>query len=71
MKLLSRNLRARLKVKADEERYFCQSTELLRSTEAFPGRMKPWLVRIAFRQIRQKDRSAVGNRQSSSFAGFG
>ncbi|MBZ5506934.1 MAG: hypothetical protein LAO78_15875 [Acidobacteriia bacterium] len=51
-------LRARLKVKADEQRYFCQSTELLRSTEAFPGRMKPWLVRIAFRQIRQKDRSA-------------
>jgi hypothetical protein len=50
-------LRARLKVKADEERYFCQSTELLRSTEAFPGRMKPWLVRIAFRQIRQQDLS--------------
>jgi hypothetical protein len=50
-------LRAHLKVKADAERYFCQSTELLRSTEAFPGRMKPWLVRIAFRQIFQKDRS--------------
>jgi hypothetical protein len=48
-------LHARLKVKADEERYFCQSTELLRSTEAFPGRMKPWLVRIALRQIRQQD----------------
>jgi hypothetical protein len=52
-------LRARLKVKADEERYFCQSTELVRSTEAFPGRMKPWLVRIALRQIRQKDWSAA------------
>jgi hypothetical protein len=51
-------LRARLRVKADAERYFCQSTELLRSTEAFPGRMKPWLVRIAFRQILQRDRSA-------------
>ncbi len=50
-------LRARLKVKADAERYFCQSTELLRSTEAFPGRMKPWLVRIALRQIRQHDLS--------------
>ena len=49
------DLRARLKVKADEHTYFCQSTELLRSTEAFPGRMKPWLVRIAFRQIRQRD----------------
>lgn len=52
-------LRARLKVKADEQRYFCQSTELLRSTEASPGRMKPWLVRIAFRQIRQGDLSAL------------
>jgi hypothetical protein len=51
-------LLARLKVKAGEERYFCQSTELLRSTEAFPGRMKPWLVRVAFRQILQRDRSA-------------
>jgi hypothetical protein len=50
-------LRARLKVKADEQRYFCQSTELLRSTVAFPGKMKPWLVRIALRQVRQKDRS--------------
>jgi hypothetical protein len=52
-------LRARLKVKADDQRYFCQSTELVHSTEPFPGRMKPWLVRIAFRQIRQKDRSAA------------
>lgn len=51
-------LHARLKVKADDQHYFCQSTELLRSTEAFPGRMKPWLVRIAFRQIFQRDRSA-------------
>lgn len=52
-------LRSRLKVKADERRYFCQSTELIRSTEAFPGRMKPWLVRIALRQIRQRDLSAL------------
>jgi hypothetical protein len=52
-------LRTRLKVKADEERYFCQSTELFRSTEAFPGRMKPWLVRIAFRQVLNKDRSML------------
>ena len=29
-------LRARLKVKSDEHRYFCQSTELSKSTEAFP-----------------------------------
>ncbi|HKD82305.1 MAG TPA: hypothetical protein VKH81_21620 [Candidatus Angelobacter sp.] len=52
-------LRSRLKVKADEQRYFCQSTELIRATEAFPGRMKPWLVRIALRQIRQRDLSAL------------
>jgi hypothetical protein len=52
-------LHARLKVKAGEDRYFCQSTELFRSTKAFPGRMKPWLVRIALREIRQKDRSAL------------
>ena len=50
-------LSARLKVKTDEERYFCQSTELLRSTEPFSGRMKPSLVQIALRQVRQKDRS--------------
>ncbi len=52
-------LRARLKVKADEQRYFCQSTEMLRSTEAFPGKMKPWLVKIALRQIRQQDLSPL------------
>jgi len=51
-------LRARLKTKADAERYFCQSTEMLRATEPVPGRMKPWLVRIAFREILQGDRSA-------------
>ncbi len=48
-------LRSRLKVKADDQHYFCQSTELVRATEPFPGRMKPWLVRIALRQVRQKD----------------
>ena len=51
-------LRARLKVKADEQRYFCQSTELLKATEAFPGMKKPWLARIALREIRNGDRSA-------------
>jgi hypothetical protein len=29
-------LRVRLKVKSDERRYFCQSTELFRATRAFP-----------------------------------
>src|SRR5215471_9824774 len=31
-------LRARLKVKSDEQRYFCQSTEMIRATEAVSGR---------------------------------
>ena len=35
-------LRARLKMKSDELHYFCQSTELLKATEAFPGRQKVW-----------------------------
>jgi hypothetical protein len=52
-------LSKRLKIKADSERYFCQSTELLRSTHAFPGKAKLWLIRIALRQIRQGDRSAM------------
>ena len=34
-------LRARLKSKADERRYFCQSTELLRATQPFPGKQRP------------------------------
>jgi len=51
-------LRARLKVKADEQRYFCQSTELFRATEAHPGKEKPWLLWIALRQILQGDLSA-------------
>ena len=50
-------LRAHLKVRADEHRYFCQSTELCKATEAFPGRRKPWMVRIAFREVRNGDRS--------------
>lgn len=47
-------LRARLKVKSDEQRYFCQSTELLRSTEDFPPR-RYQRVRIALREIRSGD----------------
>jgi hypothetical protein len=47
-------LRSRLKVKSDELRYFCQSTELLRSTEDFPpGRHQR--VRIALTEIRNGD----------------
>lgn len=48
-------LRARLKVKADEERYFCQSTQLLEATEPFPGRQRVWMLRILLREIRTGD----------------
>jgi hypothetical protein len=51
-------LRARLRVKSDEQRYFCQSTQLERATTAFKGRMKVWMTRIAFRHIRNGDRTA-------------
>jgi hypothetical protein len=50
-------LRARLKVKSDDTHYYCQSTELSKATEAFPGRHKFWWVRIPFREIRNGDRS--------------
>jgi len=52
-------LRRRLKVKTDATHYFCQSTELLEATEAFPGRQKPWKVRVAFLEIRNGDRSVA------------
>jgi hypothetical protein len=48
-------LRARLRVKSDATHYLCQSTQLGRATETFPGRQKPWILRIAFRQIRNGD----------------
>src|SRR3569832_1207168 len=47
-------LRSRLKVKSDELRYFCQSTELLRSTEDFPPR-RHQRMRIALTEIRNGD----------------
>ncbi|MFT4115709.1 hypothetical protein [Bradyrhizobium sp.] len=47
-------LRSRLKVKSDELRYFCQSTELLGSTEAFPpGRHRR--IRVALTEIQNGD----------------
>jgi hypothetical protein len=48
-----------LKVKSDERHYFCQSTELYKATESFPGKKKPWMVRVALREIRNGDRSAT------------
>ena len=50
-------LRARLKVKSDKDHYFCQSTELSKTVEAFPGRRKLWWIRIPLREIRNGDRS--------------
>lgn len=51
-------LRARLKVKSDEHRYFCQSTELCKATQSFPKTQKRWTVRIVFREVRSGDLSA-------------
>ena len=50
-------LLARLKTKLDENRYFCQSTQLFEATEAFPGNKKLWRLRIMLREIRNGDRS--------------
>jgi hypothetical protein len=52
-------VRSRLKVKSDGDRYFCQSTELLQATEAFPGKKRLWRIRIVFREIRNGDRSVL------------
>jgi hypothetical protein len=48
-------LRSRLRVKSDERRYFCQSTELLRSTSALPKSKRGWTVRIALREVASGD----------------
>jgi len=48
-------LRAALKTKVDADHYFCQSTELERATESFPGKQNVWRLRIAFREIRDGD----------------
>jgi hypothetical protein len=52
-------LRARLKVKSDENQYFCQSTELGKATEDFPWKHKFSWSRIVFREIRNGDRSVA------------
>ena len=49
----------RLKTKVEADRYFCQSTQLFTATEAFPGKMKPWILRIIVREIRNGDRSVL------------
>jgi hypothetical protein len=49
----------RLKTKSDESHYFCQSTQLHKATEAFPGNKKLWRLRIIGREIRNGDRSVA------------
>jgi hypothetical protein len=49
-------LMRRLKTKVDEERYFCQSTQLHNATERFPPR-KLWAVRIPVTYLRNGDLS--------------
>lgn len=44
-------LRDRLKVKRDPTHYFCQSTELGRATENFPGSYKRALLKVALRDV--------------------
>ena len=51
-------LRERLRVRVDASRYHCQSTELLRATEEFPGLQKPWMLRVALRELRHGDLAA-------------
>jgi len=48
-------LRAHLKVKSSELHYFCQSTELCKSTDAFPPDETFWRARIMLREIRNGD----------------
>jgi hypothetical protein len=50
-------LRSRLRTKSDASHYVCQSTRLLTATEAFPGRKKPWMLRIVFREVRNGELS--------------
>jgi hypothetical protein len=52
-----KELQSRLTIKFDETHYFCQSTQLCKATEAFPGKKKPWMLRILFREIQNGDRS--------------
>ena len=52
-------LRARLKVKSDERRYFCQSTELYKATQNFPETRKHWTARIALKGLRSGDLSVT------------
>ena len=50
-------LRARLKVKSDGGRYFCQSTELHRATEDFPGHLRARMASVALQELRNGDRT--------------
>ncbi len=51
------DLPSSLKTKSDDSHYFCQSTELFKATEEFPGNKKLWRLRIMAREIENGDRS--------------
>jgi hypothetical protein len=53
-------LRARLRTKADAQRYYCQSTELYKATTGFPGSRRLLTIRVALREILSGDLSLAG-----------
>jgi hypothetical protein len=53
------DLRAHLKVKSDDNHYFCQSTTLFKATEAFPRTQRMWSIRIPLREIQSGDLSVT------------
>jgi hypothetical protein len=52
-------LRACLKTKTDELRYFCQKTELSRATQPYSGRRKVWLAKVVIQEVHNGDLSVV------------
>jgi hypothetical protein len=52
-------LRSRLRTATDGGRYFCQSTELQRATEEFPGNKRVWRFRILAREVANGDRTVI------------
>jgi len=55
----AQRLRERLKAKADETHYFCQSTQLAAATEAFPSRYRVRMIWLALREAWIGNRSVV------------
>jgi hypothetical protein len=53
------SLRARLRTRTDDQRYFCQSTQLYKATRAFPDTQRNKTLRLALRALRAGDLSAL------------